>query len=136
MNAVNLWDECLAKFGTKTIYTLLSAEETDQVVQSLEVAFPFALFSIDWSLCEHQIECASSNEIYAALVAQNQDLAQQVYVIWDDASLPAIACTIHDVLENIDDILPISFYTWIFSADEAYVIQFHESQCRMGFQNS
>lgn len=50
---------------------------------------------------------------------------REYYVIWTDAEIPIIQCNIDDILENIDDVLAVSFDTWLMSVDMKRLIEFY-----------
>jgi hypothetical protein len=56
-----------------------------------------------------------------------------VYVIWDEGTLPIIKSDLQKVLEVIDDVIAVSFDTWIFSSELGYVIEiYHEGEVWVG----
>lgn len=58
---------------------------------------------------------------------------KEYYVIWPDAEIPIIKCNIDDILDNIDDVLAVSFDTWLISVDMKRLIEFyHEGDITLG----
>ena len=51
--------------------------------------------------------------------------AKTYFVIWSDAVLPILKCTWNKILENIDDVLAVSFDTWLVSEDFTELIEFY-----------
>ena len=49
----------------------------------------------------------------------------EYYVIWDNAAIPIIKCNIEDILDNIYDVLAVSFDTWLISTDMKRIIEFY-----------
>lgn len=46
-------------------------------------------------------------------------------ILFDQKDIPCISCKLAAVIENIDDILAVSFDTWILSKDIKEVIEFY-----------
>lgn len=46
------------------------------------------------------------------------------YIIWDEASLPVVICCGERIVENLDDILCVSFDTFFMEVDKNVVIEY------------
>lgn len=47
------------------------------------------------------------------------------YIIWDEASLPVVICDGERIVENLDDILCVSFDTFFMQTDKNVVIEYN-----------
>ncbi|MDE6707053.1 MAG: hypothetical protein K2K06_03335 [Oscillospiraceae bacterium] len=50
---------------------------------------------------------------------------REYYVVWNDCTVPIIKCNITELLNNIDDVLAVSFDTWLISVDMKQIIEFY-----------
>ena len=67
---------------------------------------------------------ADAHEINFEEIRQLSD-ESEYYVIWDNAAIPIIKCNIEDILDNIYDVLAVSFDTWLISTDMKRIIEFY-----------
>jgi hypothetical protein len=82
---------------------------------------------IEWDKVDNKIEIKES-EIIAKLREIGVDVNKKVYVLWDNASLPAIKGNLIKIIEVIDDVAAVSFDTWLFCSEDNYVIElYHEN---------
>lgn len=58
---------------------------------------------------------------------------KKYYIIWGDTEKPIIKSALVNILNNLDDVLAVSFDTWLLAEDESMVIEFyHESDVTIG----
>lgn len=58
---------------------------------------------------------------------------KKYYIIWGDIEKPIIKSELVNILNNLDDVLAVSFDTWLLAEDESMVIEFyHESDVTIG----
>ncbi|MFL0143628.1 CDI toxin immunity protein, partial [Tenacibaculum maritimum] len=50
--------------------------------------------------------------------------SEYCYIFWNDESLPVIKTKFNLFLKNIDDVLAVSYDTWILSNSEKIIIEF------------
>lgn len=56
---------------------------------------------------------------------QYLDESKQYYIIWDNIMLPCIKSTLFHIIQVIDDVLVVSFDTWIVDLNVEIIIEFH-----------
>ena len=49
----------------------------------------------------------------------------KIHIFWDEMSLPVIQTTMDSVIKYLDDVLAVSFHTWLVSLDFKYIIEFN-----------
>jgi len=55
------------------------------------------------------------------------------YIIWGEIDLPIIKCEFSNIIDNLDDVLAVSFDTWLLSYDKKIVIEFyHDGEITVG----
>lgn len=65
-------------------------------------------------------ESESINNIIAGLQEKSNldlsvyDKSELVYIIWDNVKLPIVSTKLENVTNNMDEIMAVSFHTWIF----------------------
>ncbi len=65
---------------------------------------------------------------------QGEDLDGSIYVIWDEANLPVIQSTVNKVIEALDDVIAVSFDTWILDQEAFFVIElYYEESIHIGW---
>ena len=128
---MTLLDECLIALGPNT--TVLSKEETVSLFDSMSQDFAITPSGrIDWDTVKKFNRISSADEIAKHLNIKNNI----VYILWDEASLPALKTTLDNVFSVINDVIPVSFDTWIYSPTEKFVIEFyHEDEINIGWGN-
>ena len=113
--------------GTKT----LSQEETTNIFDKMTNQFPITSWGrIDWGKVNHK-KVSSLDQI-----SKDVNVSDEVFILWDEGSLPALKTTVKNVLQAIDDITAVSFDTWIYSPNGGYIIEFyHENEINFGRNN-
>ena len=56
---------------------------------------------------------------------QTLNLKNKYYILWDMQDTPAIICDLFTILNNIYDVLAVSFNTWLLSLNENEIIEFY-----------
>ena len=113
-----LFKECINLLNGCSI---LSLEESEVLFGKIKDNFPFTDYGcIDWNNINF---CVTINDIYDIYNILKD--CYQYYIIWDQKDIPCISCKLAAVIENIDDILAVSFDTWILSKDIKEVIEFY-----------
>lgn len=129
---MTLLEECLIALGENV--SVLSPERTTEVFDNLTKTFPISQWGrIDWEKIKHVIRPSSKKYIKTYITPTESE----VYILWDEASLPAIKTNLNSVLDVIDNVSIVSFDTWIYNPTDGYVIEFyHENEITIGWANS
>ncbi|MFN6497299.1 MAG: hypothetical protein RMX65_009870 [Nostoc sp. DedQUE01] len=131
---MSLLDECITALGDNT--TVLSSQETENIFSIFEAQFPITRWArIDWGKINQKITVNSNDEIISYLQHHftQEDLEEKLYILWNDASLPAVQAKLEQIIRVRDDVTAVSFDTWIFSLKFKYVIEFyHEGEITIG----
>jgi len=127
---MTLFEECLVALGESAI--TLSKKDTEKMFENMTTNFPFTSWGkIDWSKVNNVISISSTDKINKHIREKESD----VYILWDEASLPSIKAKINTVLSALDDVTAVSFDTWIYCPSEGYVIEFyHENKITIGLK--
>ena len=103
-----LLEECLNELMD---YELYDEDESKLLYSKLVKIFPFAWWGkVDW--------IKMSNSFKVEDVADLLDLYkdQECYIFWDIDSLPAVKTSFHRVVECIEDVTIVGFYTWLVNS--------------------
>ena len=58
---------------------------------------------------------------------------EKYYIIWDNVELPCVSCELKSIKEHLDDVLAVSFDTWLLSEEGDEIIEFyHEGKITYG----
>ncbi|KGO79344.1 hypothetical protein Q763_13995 [Flavobacterium beibuense F44-8] len=115
---MNLFEECIEVLGESA--RVLDKTETDIVFKKFENSVPITWYGrIDWENLNDFEEIQNSKEILNHIRAEDKCL-----VLWNDMSLPVIETTVASFLENIDDVLEVSFDTWLVVNSKNVIIEF------------
>ena len=132
---MSLVDNCVNALGKGTV--VLSKKESDALFKELTKQFPFTSWGrIDWASVEHKLLATSASEVPSLLVSSGKETSEAVFIIWDEARLPAIKSDVQVVLNHRWEVTMVSFDTWIFCPEHKYVIEFyHEGEITIGWNN-
>jgi hypothetical protein len=128
-----LVDDCMKALGKDAV--ILHKEETNEIFNKLTQRFAFTRWGrIDWSQVKHFTTVNSALDIISVLTDKGKRRDNAIFILWDEAKLPAIKSNIQRVLSHIEEITIVSFDTWIFCPADNYVIEFyHEGNITIGF---
>ena len=62
---------------------------------------------------------------FAHRIELNDIKYNKYYIIWDDINMPILNCDWLSIFNNIDDVLAVSFDTWMISEDIKNIIEFY-----------
>ena len=126
----SLFDECLDSLLNRV--HLLNDDESDILVKEFESSFKITTYGrVDWQNVTQKHFISDISDVLNLDKVANYD---EVFIIWDDASYPVIRVKLMDVLNSIEDVVSVSFDTWLYCADKKYVVEFyHEGQITFGF---
>lgn len=125
---MNLIDECLFNLGDRAI--ILESEEQKIIEREFYRRFPMTSWGrIDWSKIELKQEVSTIQEISRLSL----DLTTVIFIIWSDLSLPVLKLPLDVFFNHIDDILSVSFDTWLLFESLDMVIEiYHENKIMIG----
>ena len=113
-----LFQKCIDCFNN---FEILSLESTEEIFNRLVESFPITFYgSIDWSKFNGIINTEGMPYLYQTL-----NLKNKYYILWDMQDTPAIICDLFTILNNIYDVLAVSFNTWLLSLNENEIIEFY-----------
>lgn len=123
-----LFVECIAALKNCDIINL---EETEKMFDLLRVNFPMKITGcINWDIHKESKELKNVSDIYDIGCTSDE-----FFIVWDQKDIPCIRCDLLTILDNIDDVLAVSFDTWLLSESANEVIEFyHEGKityCRL-----
>lgn len=124
-----LFQECIGFLNDCMILTL---EDSENIFKMFEENFPITLSgSIKWDEFNGTIITEGISYVHNTLSLQNK-----YYVLWDKQDIPCIVCDLATILNHINDVLAVSFNTWLLSMDGKETIEFyHEGTITYGKLN-
>lgn len=116
-----LLKECIDALDTKKV---LSFSESKAVFDNFQSQIEFTLYGrVNWRKYESKISIENNIDILTYL-----DKNDSCYFLWNDMNLPVIESNINNLLNKIDDVLAVSFDTWIWIEAKNIIIEFfHDS---------
>ncbi|WP_139691757.1 CDI toxin immunity protein [Sporolactobacillus terrae] len=132
---MSLFDECIETLHGDA--SLLTDQNKDKVLKALESYFPFTEWGrIDWEKVHCHAEVTTTEEIVSFLDEHTSQHNYAIYIIWNEEALPILQSDLEQVLKSIDDVIAVSFDTWLFSPSSGFVIEiFHDGIVRVGINN-
>jgi|LSQX01.1.fsa_nt_gb hypothetical protein len=132
---MTLFEECLEALGKDT--TILT---DNGILNKFESCIPMVYIAdsiwsrIDWTKISNKVSI--HGDIFDVLeILKNNllDTNANVFILWNEATLPIIETKLSKVLECIDDVTAVGFDTWIYCPSNSYVIEFyHEGETTLG----
>jgi len=133
---MTLFDECIEALKKVGEVIVLSEEETNEIINEFEESVPSdpLVARVDFTQISRKKEIVDDEDILEELYKNNVNVNEPVYVFWNDADLPAIQTSIKNVINVIEDVISVSFDTYIFCPKERYVVEYyHEGEAFLGF---
>ncbi|WP_094605332.1 hypothetical protein SPSIL_002670 [Sporomusa silvacetica DSM 10669] len=129
---MTLFEECMVALGNQG--EVVNASEGKIIFKELTKLFPMTSWGrIDLEKTTCKMEKVNQADVLTQLSKCNKNIDIQVYIFWDEITLPAVKANLKKILEVIDDVTAVSFDTWIFCPGENYVIEFfHGRELTMG----
>jgi len=119
---LTLFDECIEALGNPTI---LSDFESQNEFNRFREAFSFSFGRIDWSKIDNKETIQQISDILEKINERDGEF----FIIWDNARLPVIKSNIEGILKALDDVLAVSFDTWLYRPEDGTIIEFfHEGE--------
>lgn len=102
--------------------TILSLKESKEIFSRFENLYPIlSSGSINWKNFKGTLVKISSVSELSAYINKSS----KYYILWDKNNVPCILCDFYEILKNINDVLAVSFNTWLLSMDYKEVIEFY-----------
>lgn len=133
---MHIFDECIAALKKEGEVVILSEEESKEIEKEFEGTVPLdsRMGKVDFSQIVRKKEIVTDEDILEELYNNNVNVNEPVYVFWSDAGYPTIKTSIKNVINAIEDVISVSFDTWIFCPKERYVVEYyHEGETYLGF---
>jgi hypothetical protein len=130
---MTLYEECLVALGNNA--QAMSGKETKDIFEEMTGTFPITSWGrVDLDKINRKIRVDSIQEGINKL-KEEKLIDGDVYILWDEASLPVVKTKIESVVNAIYDITAVSFDTWIFCPSKKYLIEFyHEHEINLCFK--
>lgn len=113
-----LFKECIDSLNE---YSILSLDETEALFKQLRYNFPMTNYGcIDWKKVNDVIVIKNICDISDIF-----NKSYEYYILWEQQELPCVSCKLAKIIDNIDDVLAVSFDTWLLSKDKKEIIEFH-----------
>ena len=129
----DLFQECVAGLSDVKI---LDLAETDKQFDTFEEELPILSWGkIDWNSILQKIQLERAGEIIPSLkkLLGKKTIDQAVYILWGEASIPAIKTNLSSVVTVFNDVISVAPDTWLVNFEEGYVVEiFHDGQMTAG----
>jgi len=133
---MTLFDECTEALKRDGEVIVLSEEESNEVIKEFKEKVPLDSFvgKVDFNQISRKKEIVDDEDILEELYKNHVNVNEPVYVFWFNAKRPVIKTSIKNVISVIDDVISVSFDTYIFCPKERYVVEYyHEGETFLGF---
>ena len=100
---------CLSK------YELLAEDESEKILSYLRLT-KYGRLNVD----SYKTHCNISMEKFMQYTEE-----KECYIVFNDAEIPIIKTFYNEIIANIDDVLAVSFDTWILSDDCSIIFEFY-----------
>lgn len=114
---MTLLEECIEALPYAHVIT---GNESDFLFKQFENRLPFTSYGrIDWENLTGFYPIEKKRDILNFVNIEDSCL-----ILWNDMSLPVIRTTIGFLLNSIDDVLAVSYDTWIYIESKETIIEF------------
>lgn len=122
LNNFPLFCECVEALEPE----LLKWEESYKILDIFKKMYPIAFWGkVDWEKVENKIEVGyDEREIMPAfyrLLGSGANVI--VYILWNDASYPIIKTTLEKIIPCYEDVVSVSFETFIFNPETGFILE-------------
>lgn len=130
---MTLLEECIEALSEKLV--ILSKEETELVYLDMIKEFPMTNWGrINWESIVDKRSAVGIDEC-KNILSELEILDSDIYIIWDEITLPSLLVPMKNVLTNIYDVLAVSSNTWLYVNDKKIVVEFyHENEISIGLK--
>jgi len=124
MNEKTLLEECLETLTSQV--AIVPDDESSKTLEIFETVAPFCWSRINWEKVDRQQSLESTHAIpFALQELLGNNINQDIYIFWNDASLPVIKTKLSIALTHIEHIGKLGFETWFFNTTQWYVIELY-----------
>lgn len=125
---MSLFQECID--GFKEEVTKYDEYTSLKIFDEFQQKIKFTFYGrIDRSCFSKFFEVNTLNDIRKHIVNN-----ESCYVLWNDESLPVLQTSLESVYLNIDNILAVSYDTWLYVYEKNIVVEFyHDGDITVGF---
>lgn len=121
---MTLFEECILALDGQVL--IMNNEQTKVLFEKLITKFPMTQWGrIDWNQVSNKLVEIKEYDILTKLSEIGFEVSKEVYILWDNAELPAIKSNLLKVLDVLDDVAAVSFDTWIFCPGNQFVIELY-----------
>lgn len=122
---MSLLKECIEALSPQV--KVLEEQQSKEIFELLQANFPFTNWGrIDWGKQSNREEL---NETELASAFPDG----KCFLLWNDASLPVLQASLEGVQSFFEDVVAVSFDTWILSIDGNCVIEhYHDGAIKIG----
>jgi len=122
-----LFEECLRALSPHV--KILSRETTKAIFALFEEACPI---NLEGRIHEKEMRAYERvydvNQVVSTLQQLlNTSLDPSIYVLWNNAHIPAVQTCLNQALENFDNIACVAPDFWFFNLYQEYVVEFHHT---------
>ncbi|MFF2909426.1 hypothetical protein [Paenibacillus sp. NPDC057934] len=123
---MTLFEECIEALGNPSI---MSEIESQGEFNRFREIFSFSYGRIDWSKIEKKEPVEEISDIPNKVNKHGDDFL----IIWDNARLPIVKSNLESIIKALDDVLAVSFDTWLYRPEDGTIIEFfHEGDVTIG----
>lgn len=119
----DLFVECITALCEVDV---LSLNKTEETFKRMEKNFSMTCYGhIDWEKFKN---IKTIDDVWPIM-----DKSSECYILWDNEDIPCVSCKWSAIVKNIEEVLAVSFNTWILSGNETEIIEFyHEGTISYG----
>ena len=122
-----LFKECLQALEPHV--KTLSWETTRNLLDTFEDIYPI---NLEGRIDEDRIQTYKKIKRLDQVVPSLKQLLcssldSSVYILWNNANIPAIHTDLHQVINNFDDVSCVAPDMWLLNLSQEYVVEFHHS---------
>ncbi|WP_442601931.1 CDI toxin immunity protein [Paenibacillus sp. KN14-4R] len=124
---MTLFEECIEALDGSSI--ILNEIEAQEEFNRFKKVFSFSYGRIDWS----QVEEKESIKVVSDVLNRVNNIEGDFLIIWDNARLPIVKSNLDSIFNSLDDVLAVSFDTWLYRPEDGTIIEFfHEGDITIG----
>ena len=129
---INYFDEFVGALAKNV--SLFYTQKRKKIFTVFENLFPTTDWGrIDWAKVPTRAEIFSAQDIIDNLEINFVNFDTSIYILWNEGTIPIVKSNLELILNNIDELPPVIFDTWLFCPTSKYVIEFyHEGEVTFG----
>ncbi|MDX6189493.1 hypothetical protein SGQ83_09050 [Flavobacterium sp. Fl-318] len=128
---MSLFQECVDSLKKEVI--VYAAAATLKIFEEFQQKNKFTFYGrIDWSTFQRSFKINNLDDIRKHIVHN-----EKCYILWNDTSFPVLETSLQSVYMNVDNVLAVSYDTWLYVFEKNIVIEFyHDGEITIGFIDS